>query len=100
MRCDLTVYRALADALPFMASSLVSWLYCLMEIRPRILDCPADDEHIVRRLGKAVVVQWDALPGPVQDLILKQAVLMHDRHRVLQLRHKVRAFIQNWKIVE
>ena len=71
-----------------------------MEIRPRILDCPASDEHIVRRLGKAVVVQWDALPGSVQYLILKQAVLMHDQNRVLQLRHKIKAFIQNWKIVE
>ena len=83
-----------------MASSLVSWLYRLMEVRPRILDCPANDEHIVRRLGKAIVVQWDALPGPVQDLILKQAVLMHDQNRVLQLRHKIKAFIRNWKIVE
>lgn len=71
-----------------------------MEVRPRILDCPASDDHIVRRLGKAVVAQWDALPGPVQDLILKQAVLMHDQQRVLQLRQKIKAFIRNWKIVE
>lgn len=71
-----------------------------MEITPRILDCPAGHEHIVRRLGKAVVVQWDALPKPVQDLILKQAVLMHDQQRVLQLRHKIKAFIRDWKIVE
>ena len=83
-----------------MASSHVLWLYYLMEVRSRILDCPAKDEHIVRRLGKAVVVQWDALPGAVQDLILKQAVLMHDKHRVLQLRHKIREFIRNWKVVE
>jgi hypothetical protein len=71
-----------------------------MEIKPRIFDCPTNDEHIVRRLGKAVVLQWDALPGPVQDLILKQAVLMHDQHRVLQLRQKIKAFIQKWKIIE
>jgi hypothetical protein len=71
-----------------------------MEIRPRILDCPARDEYVVRRLGKAVVVQWDALPVDVQNLILKQAALMHDQTRVLQLRHKIKAFIRNWKIVE
>ena len=83
-----------------MAGSRGQWSYWLMDVRPRILDCPANDEHIVRRLGKAVVVQWDALPAPVQDLILRQALVMHDRDRVLQLRHKIRAFVQNWKIVK
>lgn len=71
-----------------------------MEVKARILDCPESDEYIVRRLGKAVVVQWDALPTPVQGLLLKQAVLMHDRHRTLQLRQKITAFIKQWKIVE
>jgi hypothetical protein len=89
-----------ADLLLFMTRSRVWWLHCLMEIRSRIMVCPSNDEHFVRRLGKAVVVQWDALPSPTQDLILKQAVLMHDQHRVLQLRHKLKAFIQNSKIVE
>jgi hypothetical protein len=83
-----------------MASSVALWLHCLVEIKPRIFDCPTNDEHIVRRLGKAVVLQWDALPGPVQDLILKQAVLMHDQQRVLQLRQKIKAFIRKWKIIE
>jgi hypothetical protein len=71
-----------------------------VEITARILDCPNSDEHIVRRLGKAVVVQWDSLPEAVQDLLLKQALLMHDRDRALQLRQKTKAFIERWKIVE
>jgi hypothetical protein len=71
-----------------------------VEIKARILDCPDSDEHLVRRLGKAVVVQWDRLPEDVQDLLLKQAVLMHDRHRALQLRQKIKTFIAQWKIVE
>jgi hypothetical protein len=71
-----------------------------MQIKARILDCPESDEHIVRRLGKAVVVLWDDLPRPIQDQIAKQAALMHDRHRALQLRHKIRAFIQIWKTIE
>jgi hypothetical protein len=70
-----------------------------VEIKARILDCPDSDEHLVRRLGKAVVVQWDNLPADVRDLLLKQAVLMHDRHRALQLRQKIKAFIEQWKIV-
>ena len=71
-----------------------------MEIKARILECPESDEHIVRRLGKAVVVLWDQLPKQSQDQIVKQAVLMHDRHRALQLRHKILAFIQAWKTTE
>jgi hypothetical protein len=51
-------------ALVFIACSAVSSLHCLMEIKARILDCPDSDEHIVRRLGKAVVVLWDSLPAP------------------------------------
>jgi len=71
-----------------------------MEIRARILECAESDEHIVRRLGKAVVVQWDALPVDVQDQLLKQAVLMYDKQRTLQLRQKIKAFIQKWKTIE
>ena len=70
-----------------------------MEIKARIVEIPESDEHIVRRLGKAVVVQWDTLPTPVQDQLLKQAVLMHDRERTLQLKQKIKAFIKRWKIV-
>jgi hypothetical protein len=71
-----------------------------MEISARVLDCAESDEHIVRRLGKAIVVQWDSLPADVQDRLLKQAVLMYDRERTLQLRQKIKAFIQKWKTIE
>jgi hypothetical protein len=71
-----------------------------MEVRARILQCAESDEHIVRRLGKAVVVQWDSLPVDVQAQLLKQAVLMYDKQRTLQLRQKIKAFIQRWKTIE
>lgn len=71
-----------------------------MQVKARILDAPESDMHIIHRLGKAVVVQWDSLPAPVQALVLKQAVLMHDQVRATQLRQKISAFIQRWKIFE
>jgi hypothetical protein len=71
-----------------------------MEIKARIVECPESDEPVVRRLGKAVVVLWDTLPPPVQDQLLKQAALMHDRERTLQLRQKIKAFIKRSKIAE
>ena len=75
-------------------------LHRLVEIKARIVDCPESDEHIVRRLGKSVVVLWDTLSKPTQDQILKQAALMHDRQRALQLRQKIKGFIRQWKTVE
>lgn len=89
-----------ASPLAFSLGSFPQCLYCTMEIKARILDCPESDEHIVRRLGKAVVVQWDSLPKPIQDQLVKQAALIHDRERTLQLRQKIKAFIQKWKTVE
>lgn len=86
--------------LSFIARSFAQWLNRAMQITSRILDCPESEAHIIRRLGKAVVVQWDNLPEPVQALLLKQAVLMHDQVRAIQLRQKIKSFIQRWKIVE
>lgn len=41
----------------------------------------------IRRLGKAVIVQWDSLPKDVQDQdrIREQAVFMHDSQETVQL---------------
>lgn len=36
-------------------------------------------EHLLRRLGQAVVLQWDELPDDLQDLLIDQAVVVHDR---------------------
>jgi hypothetical protein len=36
-------------------------------------------EHLVRRLGSALVLQWDGLSDELQDLIIDQAVLVEDR---------------------
>jgi hypothetical protein len=73
---------------------------CIHRLFSRVVVALSDDEHIVRRLGKAVVVLWDSLPAPVQDQLLKQAVLMHDRQRALQLKQKIKAFIKEWKTIE
>jgi hypothetical protein len=36
-------------------------------------------EHLLRRLGGALVLQWDALPDALQDLIIDQAAMVDDR---------------------
>lgn len=36
-------------------------------------------EHFVRRLGSALVLQWDVLPDDLQDLMIDQAAIVEDR---------------------
>ena len=37
------------------------------------------DEHLLRRLGQAVVLQWDELPDELQDVLIDQAAAVLDR---------------------
>lgn len=37
------------------------------------------DEHLLRRLGQAVVLHWDELPDALQDLLIDQAEAVLDR---------------------
>lgn len=41
-------------------------------------------EHLLRRLGQAVVLQWEELPHGLQDVLIDQAVLVADREPASQ----------------
>lgn len=45
----------------------------------RTLKYSEAQEHLVRRLGSALILQWDALPDALQDLVIDQAALVEDR---------------------
>jgi hypothetical protein len=66
----------------------------MSRIVARVIPYSDDQEHILRRLGGAVVVQWNALPTEVQDLILMQAPLIYDRDECSQVYQDIDAFIQ------
>jgi hypothetical protein len=66
----------------------------MANIVARVIPYSEDQEHILRRLGGAVVAQWAALPSEVQDLILMQAPLIHDRDECAQAYQQIDAFIQ------
>lgn len=38
-----------------------------------------EQEHLLRRLGQALVLQWDELPDELQDVLIDQAVAVVDR---------------------
>jgi hypothetical protein len=66
----------------------------MVDIVARVIPYSEDQEHILRRLGGAVVAHWDTLPTEVQNLILMQAPLIHDRDNCSQLYQQIDAFIQ------
>lgn len=48
------------------------------QVVPRSLKYRETQEHLVRRLGAAVVLQWDELSDEMQDLLIDQAVVVED----------------------
>ena len=53
-----------------------------------------NDEHIVRRLGWAVLTQWPNLPVEVRETILQQAVFVDDRYQTTHLNEQIAIFIR------
>lgn len=66
-----------------------------MRVKAEVVDYTEDDEHILRRLGCAIVVQWPNLPKEIQYLLVEQATFMHDRYQTAQLKQQISGFIKN-----
>jgi hypothetical protein len=56
-----------------------------------------DDEHVLRRLGGAVIVHWEALSTAMQELLIQQAADMTDRHPMPSGDLQIREFIDAHK---
>jgi hypothetical protein len=56
-------------------------------------------EHLLRRLGGALVLQWDALPDALQDLIIDQAAMVDDRDEAPHETADIENFIRGAKVV-
>lgn len=57
------------------------------------------DEHLVRRLGAALVLQWDQLSDAMQDLIIDQAAAVDDRDPAPHEASDIEGFVRNVKTV-
>lgn len=55
-------------------------------------------EHLLRRLGSAVVLQWDALSDAMQDLLIDQAALVDDRDPAPHDSEDIALFVRNVKV--
>jgi transcriptional regulator with XRE-family HTH domain len=66
----------------------------LTTTRATALDYTADEEHLLRRLGGAVIALWGAMPETLQSILLDQATYMADRHETVQLREQLERFVR------
>ena len=58
------------------------------------------NEHVLRRLGGAVIVHWDNLPADVQDCLLDQAALMDDRMERDNVKKDIETFLRKARVSE
>lgn len=56
-------------------------------------------EHLLRRLGQALVLQWDELPDALQDLLIDQAEAVQDREDAPHAATDIETFIRSVKSV-
>ena len=65
----------------------------------RTLKYREGQEYMLRRLGSALVLQWDQLPNTLQDLLIDQAALVNDREDSAHEVADVEAFLRSIKSV-
>lgn len=65
--------------------------------KPLALKYRERDEHLLRRLGAALVIHWDALPDELQDLLIDQAVAVQDGAEAPHAHADVETFLRNTK---
>jgi hypothetical protein len=53
-----------------------------------------DEEHIVRRLGAAVISCWDQLPKPVAAMIIERSAKVFDNDESGQFGQQLKAFLK------
>jgi hypothetical protein len=53
-----------------------------------------DEEHIVRRLGAAVISCWDQLPTPVASMLIERSAKVFDNDESGQFGQQLRAFLK------
>lgn len=53
-----------------------------------------DEQHIVQRLGAAVISCWEELPQPVRAMLVKQAMKVLDGDETDQFEQQLKNFIK------
>ena len=56
-----------------------------------------EEEHILRCLGAAVIVQWDDLPTDIQRELFEHAISMGKLHHTAELKGQIALFLHKHK---
>ena len=62
-------------------------------IHPIVPPDVGEDLHIVRRLGWALLYQWDRVPADLRERLIEQAVFTKERHQTAQIKEQIAAFV-------
>jgi hypothetical protein len=61
---------------------------------PTSIHYASSEDHIVRRLGAAVLSMWDELSREHRTEIIRRALAVNDRYYSEDLQHELRAFLE------
>ena len=67
------------------------------QVEQKSLKYKDGQEHLLRRLGQALVLQWDSLPDETQDRLIDQAAVVDDRDPAAT--DEIEAFVRDAKTV-
>jgi hypothetical protein len=69
------------------------------KVKGQLVEHSEGDEKLIRRLGRAVALQWMHLPEPAQKRVLEQAWTVFDAEPVSpQLKRELEAFVNQHQI--
>ncbi len=68
-----------------------------MAVVDKTLKYKETDEHFLRRLASALVLQWDELSNDLQDLVIDQAGVVLDRQDAPHAREDIENFLRTVK---
>lgn len=59
-----------------------------------------NQEHLLRRLGQALVLQWDELSDELQDVLIDQAAVVQDHDDSAHAPEDIESFIRGVKTTQ
>ena len=63
------------------------------EARDEMTSLAKEEEHILRCLGAAVIMQWDDLPMDIQRELFEHAISMGELHHTAELKGQIARFL-------
>jgi hypothetical protein len=90
-------FTVLADNEQWLADNYQHTVTSSKHDRPIGLALADEEEHILRCLGAAVIMQWNSIPTPLQRELFDTAGSLGDVPQTVALRGQIARFLHNYK---